>query len=48
MNVIRGRSEYLVDELEAEGPVEQAETIREWADEISEVIDHIRAVLQTI
>jgi len=48
MNVIRGRSEYLVEELERQGYAEQAETIHQWADEITDVIDDIRAILQTI
>lgn len=48
MNVIRGRSEHLVDELDTPAHREQAETIHKWAEEITEIIDHIRAVLQTI
>lgn len=48
MNVIRGRAEYLVDELDDEAEREQAETIRKWAEEIIEVIDHVRSILRTI
>ena len=48
MNVIRGRAEYLVDELDDEAEREHAETIRTWAEEIIEVIDHVRSILQTI
>jgi PAS domain S-box-containing protein len=48
MNVIRGRSEYLVDALQDEPEREQAETIRKWAEEINEVIEHVRSILQTI
>ena len=48
MNVIRGRAEYLVDALDDETEREQAETIRKWAEEIIEVIDHVRSILRTI
>lgn len=48
MNVIQGRSEYLVDELETDEYVQQAETVHRWADDIIDVIEHIRTILQTI
>jgi len=48
MNVIRGRSEYLVDVLDDDPQREQAETIHTWAEEIIEVIDHVRSIMRTI
>jgi len=48
MNVIRGRSEYLVDELDDDAYREQAETIYTWADELIDLIDRVRAILDAI
>lgn len=48
MDVIRGRAEYLVDEIGIDPHREQAETIHKWAEEIIDAIDRIRVILQTI
>jgi len=47
MTVIRGRAEFLTEELEGE-PLQDAETIVDWSNDIVRIIQRVRTVLETL
>jgi PAS domain S-box-containing protein len=47
MTVIRGRAEFLVDELEGD-QLQDAETIVDWSNDIVTIIQRVRTVLETL
>ena len=48
MTIIRGHAEFLVEDLETEDERQSAETILRWSDEVVDIIQRVRAIIQRL